>query len=137
MLAKSNRWQRLRMVTGSFCTSVVAKMNLTCGGGSSSVLSRASNACLLNMCVSSMMYTLNRARCGRKPTLARSSRASATPLLLAASISTASTSSPAMIARQMSQRSHGVGVGPVTQLSALARMRAVLVLPMPRAPVNR
>ena len=44
MPAKSKRWQRDRMVTGIFCASVVAKMNLTCGGGSSSVLSRALNA---------------------------------------------------------------------------------------------
>ena len=44
MPAKSKRWQRDRIVMGIFWTSVVAKMNLTCGGGSSSVLSRALNA---------------------------------------------------------------------------------------------
>ena len=37
MPGKSKRWQRDRMVMGIFWTSVVAKMNLTCGGGSSSV----------------------------------------------------------------------------------------------------
>jgi DNA-binding protein YbaB len=31
----------------------------------------------------------------------------------------------------------GVGVGPFAQLSALARMRALVVLPTPRTPVNR
>ena len=84
-----------------------------------------------------MMYTLNRERVGRKPTLLRNSRASSTLLLLAPSISTTSTSFPWMMLRQMSQASHGVGVGPFSQLSAFARMRAVEVFPVPRAPVNR
>ena len=55
MPAKSKRWQRDRMVIGIFSTSVVAKMNLTCGGGSSSVLSRALKAALDSMWTSSMM----------------------------------------------------------------------------------
>ena len=38
---KSKRWQRDRIVTGILLASVVAKMNLTCAGGSSSVFSRA------------------------------------------------------------------------------------------------
>jgi hypothetical protein len=42
------------MVTGSLCGSVVAKMNLTWGGGSSSVLSRALKALAESMCTSSM-----------------------------------------------------------------------------------
>ena len=40
MRRKSNRWQRLSTVTGSLSTSVVANRNFTCGGGSSSVLSK-------------------------------------------------------------------------------------------------
>ena len=40
------RWQRDRTVTGTFRTSVVAKMNFTCGGGSSSVFRKALNAAL-------------------------------------------------------------------------------------------
>ena len=56
--------QRERMVSGSFCGSVVAKMNFTCGGGSSSVLSSALNAATDSMCTSSMMKTLCRSRCG-------------------------------------------------------------------------
>ena len=67
----------------------------------------------------------------------RSSRTSSTPLLLAPSISSTSTSSPVAMPWQMSHWSHGVAVGPFSQLSALARMRAVEVLPTPRAPVNR
>jgi hypothetical protein len=46
-------------------------------------------------------------------------------------------SSPTATAKQLAQRSQGVGVGPFSQLSALARMRAAEVLPTPRAPVNR
>jgi len=37
----------------------------------------------------------------------------------------------------MAQVPQGVAVGPRAQQSALAKMRAALVLPMPRAPVNR
>jgi hypothetical protein len=43
------------MVTGTLRISVVAKMNLACGGGSSSVLRRALKALVLSMCTSSMI----------------------------------------------------------------------------------
>ena len=42
-----------------------------------------------------------------------------------------------MIATHESHIPHGSGVGPFSQLSAFARIRAVLVLPVPRGPVNR
>ena len=41
-----------------------------------------------------------------------------------------------MIETQASQTLHGSGVGPLTQLSALARTRAVEVLPVPLVPQN-
>ena len=41
MRRRSKRWQRDSTVTGTLRISVVAKMNFTCGGGSSSVLSIA------------------------------------------------------------------------------------------------
>jgi len=41
---RSKRWQREMIVGSTFCTSVVAKTNFTCGGGSSRVLSKALNA---------------------------------------------------------------------------------------------
>ncbi|MFO0627573.1 MAG: hypothetical protein U0325_18340 [Polyangiales bacterium] len=47
------------------CTSVVAKMNFTCGGGSSRVFSRALNAPTESMCTSSMITTLKRSLEGR------------------------------------------------------------------------
>ena len=56
---------------GIFWTSVVAKMNLTCGGGSSSVLSRALKAAFDSMWTSSMIYILYRARVVWVPMLLR------------------------------------------------------------------
>ena len=41
---KSKRWQRDNTVTGTRRISVVAKINMTCSGGSSSVLSNPLNA---------------------------------------------------------------------------------------------
>ena len=52
---RSKRWQRDRTVTGTLPISVVAKMNLACGGGSSSVFSSALNAAVDSMCTSSRM----------------------------------------------------------------------------------
>src|SRR5205823_5235067 len=48
-------------------------------------------------------------------------------------------SSPRAIARQDSQTPHGLVVGALnfSQFSALARMRAMEVLPVPRVPVKR
>ena len=55
MRRKSKRWQREWMVSGTFCGSVVHKMNTTCDGGSSSVFKRALNAAVESMWTSSMM----------------------------------------------------------------------------------
>ena len=52
---KSKRWQRDTTVRGSLRTSVVAKMNLTCGGGSSSSFNSALKADFESMWISSMM----------------------------------------------------------------------------------
>ena len=43
-----------KTVMGSFCGSVVANKNLTCGGGSSRVLSKAAKLDFDNMCTSSI-----------------------------------------------------------------------------------
>src|SRR3954469_17043015 len=67
----------------------------------------------------------------------RSSRASSTPPCDAASISTTSRCEPAAIRRHCSHLPHGSGVGPCSQLTILARIRAVDVLPVPRGPQNR
>ena len=49
MRRKSNRWQREWMVSGTFCGSVVARMNTTWLGGSSSVFNSALNAAVESM----------------------------------------------------------------------------------------
>ncbi len=46
------------MVSGTFWGSVVARMNTTWLGGSSSVFNNALKAAVESMCTSSMMYTL-------------------------------------------------------------------------------
>ena len=55
MRLRSKRWQRDRMVAGTLFDSVVANMNFTCAGGSSSVFNRALKAAVESMCTSSMM----------------------------------------------------------------------------------
>ena len=60
------------------------------------------------------------------------------PRFDAASISTRSRARPSRIAVHGSQASHGSALAPrFRQLSALARIRASDVLPVPRGPVNR
>ncbi len=112
MRRRSKRWQRDSTVTGTLRISVVAKTNLTCGGGSSSVFSSALKALRDSMCTSSMMKTLVRACSGRKRVASMISRTSSTPVLLAASISTTSGWRSARMAMQLSHTPQGSGVGP-------------------------
>ena len=62
---------------------------------------------------------------------------SSIPRLEAASISITSSDLPAAIVRQFSHSPHGSPETPAPQLRALARIRAVVVLPLPRGPANR
>jgi len=62
---------------------------------------------------------------------------SSTLLLEAPSISMTSKDVLFRISRQLSHLSQGAGVGPVSQLRALARILAMVVLPTPRGPENR
>src|ERR1044071_1181753 len=59
------------------------------------------------------------------------------PRLLAPSISRTFIELPATISLQLLHSSQGVTVGPFSQFNALAKMRAVVVLPVPRGPTNR
>ena len=52
---KSKRWQRDNTVTGTWRISVVAKMNFTCAGGSSSVFSNPLKAAFDSICTSSII----------------------------------------------------------------------------------
>ncbi len=129
--------QRDSTVTGIFCGSVVARMNFTCAGGSSSVFSIALNADFDSMCTSSMMYTLKRPLVGAYSAPSSSSRMLSTCVLEAASSSTRSMKRPLSISVQALQIPHGVALTPSTQFRDLAKMRAMVVLPTPRVPVNR
>ena len=59
------------------------------------------------------------------------------PRCEAASISITSSELPFAIATQAWQTLSGVVVGPCSQLSAFARMRAIEVFPVPRGPAKR
>ena len=146
MRRKSNRCSRESTgaaIWAIFCGSVVAKTNTTPGGGSSRILSSAFQASRVSMWASSTMYTL------WWPSLlaaymarSRNSRASSTPRLLAASISTTSRlAEPCQIRWQLSHSPQGSPAGSTwpfrSQLSAMARIRAAVVLPTPRGPVRR
>ena len=72
----------------------------------------------------------------RRQAAITTSRMLSMPVWLAASISRTSISRPWAISMQASHSPHGSAVGPVSQLSARARMRAVVVLPQPREPAN-
>ena len=101
--------------------------------------SSAFDAALLSMCTSSIRYTLT-FEVAPMPRLTRSTRSRivSTPLFDAASISTRSLKVPAAMATQFSQVPSGSPSAPRSrQLSALARMRAVVVLPVPRGPEKR
>ena len=134
---KSNRWHRLRIVSGSFCGSVVARINTIWAGGSSSVFSSALNADVDSICTSSMIYTRYRPYWGGYLTESRRSLISSTPLLLAASISMTSRLSSRSIRRQFSHSPQGSPFRGCSQLMARARIFAVDVLPVPREPQKR
>ena len=54
ILLRSNLWHLEIIVGNILVASVVAKINFTCSGGSSSVLRRALNAAFESMCTSSI-----------------------------------------------------------------------------------
>ena len=60
-----------------------------------------------------------------------------TPLFDAASSSCTSSDAPRVISTQESHLPHGSPSSSAAQLSALARIRAVDVFPVPRGPLNR
>ena len=91
-----------------------------------------------------MMYTLARPRAGPAPkTRSCMLRTSSMPRWLAASISMRSRARPSLTSVQKEQVLSGspsfgpfAGSSP-SQFSALARMRAAVVFPVPRGPQNR
>ena len=89
-----------------------------------------------SMCTSSRMYSLVRPAVP-SATRATRSRMASTPLFEAASSSVTSSELPASTDRHDSQVPHGSPSTGWAQLRALARMRAVEVLPVPRGPLKR
>ena len=57
MRLKEKRWHRERMVAGTLCSSVVARIKMRWAGGSSRIFSRALKAAVESMWTSSMIYT--------------------------------------------------------------------------------
>src|SRR5438093_9953261 len=112
-------------------------MNFTCGGGSSRVFRSALKECCDSMWTSSMMKILKRLRMGWCATVANRSRILSTCVCDAPSISSTSNARPSAISRQFAHSLHGSWLTPRSQLSALARSRAVVVLPTPRGPAKR
>ena len=137
---KSKRWQRDRMVSGTLCDSVVAKMNLTCGGGSSSVLSSALKAPVREHV--DLVHDVDLVAVARGPVRdAVAQLADVVDAVVARRRRSRRTSTAvprgdldARVARAAGRAAVGAAV---SQFSALARMRAVVVLPTPRAPVKR
>ena len=131
--------EREMIVSGIFCSSVVAIMKTTCGGGSSIDFNSALKECEDSWCTSSMMNTRKRSRTGGidSPEMI-TSRTLSTWVWVAASISRTSMSRPSAISTHASHVPQGSGVGPGDdrQLSARARMRAEVVFPTPRGPAN-
>jgi hypothetical protein len=88
----------------------------------------------VSWCASSRITTRYRPPAEAYRTISRSSRIWSMPRLLAASISITSSELPEVTSRQKRHSLHGCGVGPFSQFSAFARMRAVVVFPTPRWP---
>ena len=131
------RWQRESIVAGTLLSSVVARMNTRCSGGSSRIFSSALNAAVDSMCTSSMIYTRFLTETGENTASSRSWRTLSTPLLDAASISTTSMMLPSSMPRQAGHLPQGLPSTGCSQLSALASIFAQVVLPVPRVPMNR
>ena len=127
---------RLRIVSSTFCGSVVANTKITWPGGSSNVLSRALAAAGVIWWTSSTMYTFHRPGVPSDTRLSRS-RVSSMPRLVAESSSCTSRDAPLRMATHEPHVPQGSPSSACSQLSAIARMRAVLVLPVPRGPLKR
>src|SRR5215211_2324284 len=126
---KSKIWQRLKMVGSILCFSVVARIKMAYGGGSSNVFKNALKADELSMCTSSMIYTLYLPACGAKRTCSTRLRISSTELLLAASSSCMLSEVPSLNDLQEWHSLHASPSGlTFSQLIVLASILAQVVL---------
>ena len=123
-LLKSKIWHRDKIVGIILCFSVVAKINLACGGGSSKVFKKALNADLDNICTSSIMYTLYFPTWGGTLTWSVKFLISSTELFEAASNS------------NILNEKSSISVL-LDKLISLAKILAHVVLPTPLGPQKR
>ena len=82
------------------------------------------------------IYTLLRTEAGVNTASSLSARTLSTPLLDAASSSTTSSTEPSLIPRQAGHTPQGLPSTGCSQLTALARILAQVVLPVPRVPMK-
>src|SRR5882672_5615540 len=135
---KSNIWQRDKMVGMILCFSVVARIKMAYGGGSSNVFKNALNAEALNICTSSTIYTLYFPAWGMNRTCSTSVLISSTELLLAASSSCMFNDVPSLkLLQELQVLQASPSACRFSQLIVLARIRAQVVLPTPRGPQNK
>src|SRR3989344_257154 len=132
------------MVGGILSSSVVARINIACVGGSSRVLRSASKAGLVSWWASSIMKTLFLCEVGERRMPSLRLRISSIPRLLAASNSTTSRALPSSICWQGRHLLQGSpflrkasSLFLVSQLAILARILAAVVLPVPLGPEKR
>ena len=122
---------------GIFSGSVVQKMNFTCSGGSSSVFSSALKAACGQHVDFVDDVDLVSTTTGANPNIG-SQRSNFIDPTIAGTVDFDHVNIFARIDRLGDVGGIvGVAVGPPGSFSALAKIRAVLVLPTPRAPVNR
>ena len=110
---------------------------MRCSGGSSKIFSKALKAAVESICTSSTMYTRLRTAAGAYTASSRRARIWSTPLLEAASSSTTSKMEPLSMPTQAGHFPQGLPWTGDSQLTALAKILAQVVLPVPRVPVNR
>src|SRR3989344_4193384 len=110
---------------------------MACAGGSSRVFKSALAADLLNWWHSSIMKILYFDLTGENLIPSINSLTSSTPVCEAASISIKSIDFDCIISRQESHLLHGSKEDRSWQLIALAKRRAIVVLPLPLGPVNK
>ncbi len=119
-------------------------MKIAYSGGSSSVFRKAFSAPGESMCTSSMIKTLYLPIVGGYLTRSMIALRSSTPLFEAASSSITSTNLPSFMALQFAHSPQGIlaasspaAASAFIQLSAFARILAVLVFPVPCVPAKR
>ncbi len=112
-------------------------MKITYSGGSSNVFRSALNAPVESICTSSIIYTLYLSSVGAYLTSSFICLILSTPLFEAASISIMLMLLPSSAALHLSHSPHGLPSTGFWQFTALAKILATLVLPVPLVPVKR